>query len=177
MSVNKKITAGEKLRVRNNKIISIKICHVNVQGFLNNHSSIELFLKTNNIDILCVSEHWMREDMNNFHFGNYGIASAYARKSHIHGGTLILNRLGFEVTDVQSIRNLSIECEVELCAASLKISGYKLIIISGYRPPSGNINIFIDCLSQALHRASDCSKNIIFHTSSSCIHSNISPYS
>lgn len=73
------------------KTVSLKFSHVNVQGSLNNHISVEMFLKSYFIDILCISEHLINVShaTNNVYFGNYEIASIYAQENHIHGGFLL----------------------------------------------------------------------------------------
>lgn len=141
---------------------SINVSHVNVQGFLNNYNSIEVFARVENVDILCISEHWMTgNDFTHIHFGDYKIVSIFARQHHIHGGALILAKDIAVISEISAISRLSMECHVEICAINIKIGNRKISVITIYRPPTGNMQEFIDCLTQALETASKRSDFII----------------
>lgn len=113
-----------------------------------------------------MSEHWL---LTNFQFGNiifgeYKIITYYARHSHIHGGTAILVKGTLdsdETTPIDNISKLSIECEVELCGIYYTRKDLHIAIISAYRPPSGNVNTFMDCLSHAINIASKLTEHLI----------------
>ena len=138
------------------------ICHINVQGMINKIDLIECFLKNHKLDILCVSEHWLlHNDLDSISIFDYKITSHFSRGEHIHGGSLILAKNNIHATELMSIKNLSKECHIEICAISYFINNRKIINICLYRPPNGDINVFTINLSEALNVAMSISRNII----------------
>lgn len=89
------------------------------------------------------------------------MVSNFSRNEHIRGGSLILVKQDIESTDIPAITELSMECHIEMCAVGIKLLNKKIINILAYRPPSGDIDLFITCLSQALDIASSKSNFII----------------
>lgn len=123
---------------------------------------IDCFVQYSNLDILCVSEHWLHHnDIDIFCFSNYKVISQFSRAEHIHGGSLILVNNTVCANDLTLIRNLSVECHIELCGISYFIDSLKIVNICVYRPPNGDINIFTFNLAKALNIAMGISKNII----------------
>lgn len=129
---------------------------------MNNLSSVEVFAKSTNIDIICVSEHWLTDSCyGTNYFNEYKIGSIYCRKEHIRGGACILVRENIDIDEIVTIRQLSTECQAEICAVYCKLDYLKTIIISAYRPPNGDLNLFHNCLMQALLIAEKKSRNIV----------------
>lgn len=114
-----------------------------------------MFLYSEKVDILCISEHWIcKNDIVNFCYPGYKLGSNFSRKNHIRGGSLILVKCNLETDDILAITELSLECHIEMCAVGININNNKIINISVYRPPNGDINIFLSSLSEALNIAS-----------------------
>lgn len=89
--------------------------------------------------------------MENFYLEGYKKITYYSRTNHIHGGSLILTHVDITALDIPSIKNLSIECHIEICAVCCILENCKYSIVTAYRPPNGCINLFIDNLTQALN--------------------------
>jgi hypothetical protein len=63
---------------------------------------------------------------------------------------------------VEYINNISIEMHIECASLLLTISNRKYIVINIYRPPSGDLQIFFDCLSSMLtYAATHCESLIL----------------
>lgn len=75
------------------------------------------------IDILCISEHWIcQNNVKNLCFQNHKIISYFSRLNHIHGGSLIMISNKMKSNDVDSIKRLSVEYHIEMCAAITTIN-------------------------------------------------------
>ena len=69
----------------------IILCNVNVQSLLNKVDEIEVFSKVENVDIICITEHWLKnKNVCDVNIPSYKICSHFSRNVHIHGGSLIL---------------------------------------------------------------------------------------
>lgn len=76
-----------------------------------------MFLNSIWVDIICIYEHWITINhiINNVYFGSYKVPSIYARIIHIHGRALILVKKGLKFTEIEFVKNLSAECDFEIC--------------------------------------------------------------
>lgn len=141
---------------------TLKVCHINVQGLQNKLDEIEILLTRYDLDILCVSEHWfLHSDIKNICLPGYKLISHCSRTEHIHGGSLILSKNNLLVTDIVSINKQSIHCNIEVSGASLVLNETNIAIITIYRPPSGDFNVFMDKLIEILKLADKKFNNII----------------
>lgn len=116
-----------------------------------------MFLQAKNVQVLCLTEHWLKsfEVIDSFKTFNFG--SVFNRKTAIRGGSLILvsNKLKFkERTDIV---NLSIECVVELSCIELG----QHIVICVYRPPSSDFSEFETVIENVLSKVFHSKKKII----------------
>lgn len=140
------------------------MCHVNVQGLYEKFSSVELFVKSNEFDIVCISEHWVTQSgLNDVYFGNYLLSGHFCREDHIRGGVCILvnGSSKFHFSSLEAISKLSIECHVEICASLVNIAGMKIILVSAYRPCDGDYEIFFASLSRAVEIAESRSDAVV----------------
>lgn len=131
-----------------------KIVHVNVQCITNKINETEIFVKEHNVDILCLTEHWLlHNDIENISFPNYTLVSYFSRVSHIHGGSSIYVKNNIISTKLKLLNDLSIECQVEMSGISICTSDMKqkIAIINIYRPPKGDVHIFLNNLAEALN--------------------------
>lgn len=128
------------------------ICHVNVQCISNKLSEIEILVLQNNIDILCISEHWLSYvNISNIYLPGFKLAANFSRKEHIHGGSLIFVKNSLIVNEVKLLNEISLECQVEMCGISFKgWDNKKVLVICLYRPPNGVFSVFHKHLSEVL---------------------------
>lgn len=146
----------------NNIDFMFNIFHVNVQGLISKIDEIETLLSDLNINVMCLTEHFvMFDNLINIQFSNHIISSYFSRANHIHGGSLIIVEKSLKVNEVAPIKEQSIECHIEICAVCIHVNKKNIIIISAYRPPSGNIHWFINNLTNALNIAYNLSDSVI----------------
>lgn len=151
-SVSKQATTEGKLP--NSNLILV---HQNIQSFPGKLLEIELFLEKCNVDILCVTEHWLQDYKMTFSVNNYKIASCFNRKSAGRGGSLILLKNNLKFKERKDIASFSIEQSVELSCVELD----KYIIISVYRPPTADYAIFESTMEHILGKACIGDKKIV----------------
>lgn len=117
-----------------------------------------MFLEKNQYDIVCVTEHWLKEYQMLINYENYCVGSSFNRKSTTHGGSLILVRRNIKYKTRKDIEGLSIERNVEVSCVELD----KHIIVCVYRPPNNqNFVNFETVLEDILKLISNLKKHII----------------
>lgn len=129
---------------------------------LNKLDQIEILLINSKIDIMCITEHWIcKNNVSNIKIPNYNIVSYFSRVNHIHGGSLIMVNSKFKTNEIPLIKQLSVEGHIEICAINCNIYNKKYGVIVAYRPPNGDVGMFIMNLTHALKIAYDMSVNVI----------------
>lgn len=91
------------------------------------------------------------EEIARLNISNYCVKTFFSRKNTSKGGVMILSEEGFELKRVsvpKSLKNrLLEERQFEFCACSYSISTFKFIVITVYRSPNSDVNIFLDRLN------------------------------
>lgn len=88
----------------------------------------------------------------------YEIANFFCREKHLHGGVGIYVRKGITYTKIETS---SIEKQFECTAISCNTK-HKLVIITLYRSPDANLDVFLNKLNETLSSISDkCKKSQI----------------
>lgn len=101
---------------------------------------------------VCITEHWKtNEQLNKYGFENFCLATSYCRQeTNRHGGCAIYVKHGYRFSEKKEISKMSIEGEFECCACEVEMGVRKLVVLSIYRPPTGNFHIFLEKLEQCL---------------------------
>lgn len=136
---------------------NLNLVHQNIQGMRSKELEIELFMNCNDIDILCITEHWLEKHQFMFGFDNHQVASAFIRKPKTHGGSLILVKNGFKFKERVDIVSLSVERTIEIACVELE----QLIVMSVYRPGSSSFDLFEKKMDEAICKLGNTSKGII----------------
>lgn len=92
-----------------------------------------------------------------FSYKNYVLGSIFYRKHAMRGGSMILVNKTLYFKKRDDIVNFSVEREVELSCIELK----SYIIVSVYRPPNGQYDIFENVLEDVLKRLDNKNKQLI----------------
>ena len=59
--------------------------HLNIQSVNSKIEELEIFLEQENIDILCLTEHWLKNELNNIG-PNYVCIASFSRTKYENGG-------------------------------------------------------------------------------------------
>lgn len=133
----------------------LKILHQNIAGLVNKSNMLTLCLdelseKKINVDVLCITEHFiMKGYQHELYVPNYGLAAYYCREGKKRGGACILVRHGIQWKELPNISNLSTSGLFECCA--IELTDYKIIVVCIYRVPNvNNLNYCLDRLEHLL---------------------------
>lgn len=128
----------------------INVLHQNIAGLINKSNDLIICLdvlkeKLINVDILCITEHFIMEGyQNQLYIPNYCLAAIYCRKEKKRGGACILVHKELQWKELSRIAKLSTPGVFECCAIDL--INYELVIVCIYRAPY--VNNFNDCLDK-----------------------------
>lgn len=98
-----------------------------------------------------ITEHWMTEGVaSRLGLEEYIIADSFCRVGSSHGGAAIVLRKDIKYSQIPEIKQLSVEGNIEMVA--IKIKKLNLSIMSIYRPPAGDVGMFLERLGDGLDK-------------------------
>jgi hypothetical protein len=109
----------------------LSVLHQNVQSISNKVLELDLVLKSSlgNIDVLCFTEHWLKEDyLNEIQIDQYKLVDYFSRKNYEHGGSCIYVKNGIRTRELNYLKDWNEEKESEMSATEL--ADYEAIILS-----------------------------------------------
>ena len=112
--------------------------------------------------ILCFSEHHMKHlELQRSHFDNYKLGSSYCRTMYKMGGVCILvqGSLNYIRLDLEKYCQ---DEEFEVCAIKVHLNTKIVCIITIYRAPSGNFDLFLSKLDAVLRNLYTVTLEYIF---------------
>nr|CAI5861886.1 unnamed protein product [Callosobruchus analis] len=110
--------------------------------------------------MLCFNEHWCDEEKIKFcAIEGYNLVTYYCRLGVGHGGTAIYSRKELHCIPLPNINNCSKQQQCEIAAT--KVTEIGLAIISVYRPPSGNLEVFLEIIENVLTLVSKHSNVVV----------------
>lgn len=127
----------------------INVMHFNVQGMNGKLCELESILDEKAVDILCVSEHWEVDDMNDFVFGDYQIISCFCRKEKIRGGVCVVAKKSLNLKRIECKRSLEKDFEI-CCAHFTQHTREDFVVCAIYRSPSGDFTKFMESLEDTI---------------------------
>jgi exonuclease III len=130
--------------------------HLNAQSVRNKINELGIYLAGQQADIICLSEHWLNEG-EIVNWPGYAQASVVCRKSR-GGGAAIYTKDSIQAKPLD-VSAFSVDHTIELSAVDLTKS--YTTVITAYRPPSGDFEIFLDKLGQTLEKLYSSEKVII----------------
>lgn len=145
----------------------VSVLHQNINGFISKSdmltASLEgLLTDGNSIDVLCLTEHNMTIDDNQWiPLKDYKLVSCFHRGGR-HGGSCILLKHNHAYKEIVDITKLSIANIIELSA--IELTDHQLCIVCVYRPPQNYrvaFNTFFDRLDTMLSKYILKTKKII----------------
>lgn len=146
---NKK-TSFIKSKQRTHSKASTSIIHQNVQSIGNSIDKInDTLTDHSDCKIFCVSEHWKSEgQLKQLGIKNFKLTSWFCREEGHHGGAAIYVHQSISVKSRTGLGRLSV-CGVFECAAiECRLGNTAILVVTVYRPPSGDINLFKNIMEQ-----------------------------
>nr|CAI5831225.1 unnamed protein product [Callosobruchus analis] len=125
-----------------------------IEDFLEDHPECVAF---------CVTEHWKSKEQLQYHgISGYYLANSVCRNSGEHGGSAIFVKRGIKSVRHENISKLSRLGACECSVSEIKIGKDSIIVMSVYRPPSGNIDDFVVNMDEILSKFVNREKCKIF---------------
>lgn len=123
----------------------MSIMHLNIQGIAGKRTQLEVILENHPVDILCISEHWLTNlEMSNYKINNYNLVNSFCRENHIRGGICIFAKPDLNFKSFSYNKCIEKSFEVTVIVNKNIIKDSTLFIITIYRSPNSDIDIFIE---------------------------------
>lgn len=134
------------------------IFHLNVQCMRNKFEEIEMLLCDYKFDFVCINEHWfLKDEIVFYNPEHYNLVDSFSRKEMIHGGVAIYALNKYNCKLISKISELSAELHCEL--AAIVCNDFQIVTV--YRSPNGDLNIFLETMSDVLNIISNKNKKTI----------------
>lgn len=128
------------------------VFYFNICSVRNKTGEIESFLAEGcDFDLLCFSEHCLlKQEVDLLKISNYQVVSYFCRESSAHGGSIILSKPHLTCLERRDLVDCSLENHCEIAAVEIKSLNFLILTI--YRPPSGNVGMFLEVLSNVISK-------------------------
>ena len=140
----------------------LSVLHHNVQSLSNKIVELDLMLKLSlgNIDVLCFTEHCVKEDyLDLIQIDQYKLVNYFSRKKYEHGGSCIYVKNGTRTRELNYLMDVNEEKEFEMSATELVDYGF--IILCIYRPPDSNFQNFLKLLESIMQKTQSKKKKVL----------------
>lgn len=142
-------TQNQQNPLENQESASIRVTYLNVQCLRTKLNVLNVFVSSNNPDVLCLSEHWLTYEESEFYqeIGDLKLVNINCRTSHKNGGAAVY------VKDVHKTQNLDLSSfckELNLEIAGTVLVDCNMVVLSIYRSDAGDFDTFLDLLDGCL---------------------------
>lgn len=147
-TVKEKISVNNKLKFKSQEL---KILHHNVQSLSNKllELSISLSFDDVNADILCFTEHWLRDNqLSSIYIDQFKLVSSFSRPTRAGGGSSIFVRNSLRTKDADYLKGLGCENIFEL--STIQLIDFNFVLVCIYRSPDGNFDEFLHSLESVI---------------------------
>ncbi|KAG5858507.1 hypothetical protein JTB14_030958 [Gonioctena quinquepunctata] len=128
---------------------NIKVLDANVRSLRNKIDELEAFIADKQIDIICLTEHWMSEDeITTTQIQGYRLAAFSARLQTTGGGPCIFIKDSISFSTIHFGFNLNVEKCIQYCCVCLK--DFNINILALYHSSSGPLDTFLGSLDAVL---------------------------
>ena len=129
----------------------LKIFSQNIRGLGNKMDELLLYGVNDFPHVICLSEHHLTsEAIRSVTIDNYNLGAFYSRKIAKCGGVCILLHKSCQFTSIDLSHYCS-EKNIEICAIKLNNKFLNVYVLSLYRSPIGDFNIFLEKLEEILN--------------------------
>jgi exonuclease III len=155
------VNRSTKDKVRISKPKTLNIFHQNIRGLRFKFNELLCHFEEKLPQILCFAEHHLsREELMHLNLDIYTLGAHYCRSQYKKGGTCIYIHKSLKFVTI-NLDKFCHERDMEACAISLNISNCKIIILTIYRAPASNYELFLDKLELILQKISKKYVNLI----------------
>ena len=144
---------GKEEKIKQGKQVTVSTFHQNVQSVNNKVLELNMILQTElgEVDVLCLSEHWLKEDyIKLINIDDFKLTSKFSRSNSTHGGTCTYVKQYLQTREINYIQGISKEKDFEISA--VEIVDYNLTVVCVYRSPDGDFSIFLKNLESVIQK-------------------------
>ena len=142
------------------KVDCLNVMHLNVQGLLGKELLLAVHLNQENVDVLCLCEHWLsREQLKCTNIDNYILISSFTRSVFSRGGVAIFVHKTVKVSSTPEV--ISTEKEFEVCMCKLLLGKLTTYVVAFYRSPGSDLNNFIVSFTDLFNKIYNVRSNYI----------------
>ena len=135
-----------KCKTKTTKNNIVKIFHQNIRGLRNKYNEILCHLQEYSPQVICFTEHHLgRDEIVHIKLTNYTLGAYYSRNNFNNGGTYIYVHDSL-TTHTINLDKFFCDKDIEACAVTLNTINFKVIILTIYRSPSSDYEIFLSKL-------------------------------
>jgi len=121
----------------------VTIFHQNICGLPNNKEELLHSLTEHPVHIICLTKHHLHdEELEGMTFNKYTLGAKFCRKVHKGGGMCILIEENLHFTNI-NMDKYSKEMEIEICAIRIHTPSCKIVVVTVYRSPTGDVTYLI----------------------------------
>lgn len=125
------------------KKISFRIFYQNIRSLKSKIAEVEVLINNYKSDLIILTETWINEkDKKFYNFNNYN--AFYSCRKRQGGGLGVFLHNSFECKIIENFESENHACII------LKIDRLKLIIVASYRPPTYNLNDYLNFLDEKI---------------------------
>jgi hypothetical protein len=122
----------------------IKVFHQNIRGLRTKYNELLCHLQEQSPRVLCLTEHHLvNEEIVLLNLDNYLLGAYYCRNHFKKGGTCIYIHKSLKFSTI-NLENYCCDKDIEVCAACIKSNSYRICILSVYRSPTSNYDMFLE---------------------------------
>lgn len=142
----------------------LSLLHQNIRGLRGKLNELLICIEeleiSKPVDIICLSEHHVTTGIDMLNVTGFKLASYFCRENMERGGVATFVRNCFDFKNIDITKFCS-EQHFEACATEVVFYNKSFIIVSIYRAPSGNFNLFIKNLEALLSHLTFKNKEIV----------------
>ena len=131
-------------------INSIMMFHQNICGLRKKTDELKTSMYPDFPHVLCFSEHHLKNfELDQINIDGYNLGAAYCRQNIKRGGVCIFVHNNLNFTNI----DLSVYCkdqDIVICAINIELTLTNLRIMTVYRAPTGNFEVFLNRLDSIL---------------------------
>ena len=130
---------------------SITIFHQNICGVKGKTDELISSMSPNSPHILCFSEHRLKNfELDQINVDGYRLGAAYCRQVVKRGSVYIFVQKNLKYTNVD-LGKYCKDQDIQVCVLKLKSAFFNTCIMTVYRAPTGNFNLFLNRLDDIIN--------------------------